>query len=187
MDEIWKEIEDFNGAYRISNYGRLMSKKSGTWNILSVKNSKGSYLSAVLISGNKRKSKKIHQLVYEYFGSEKALGDNFEIHHKNGDKQDNNIDNLQLISKKEHNERHRLMNPNILRGMIQYNQNVRPKKVVQKSLSGDVIAVFCNCKEASRNTGVCSRNIHQVASKTPFNKSGSIRKQAGGFIWEFAD
>ena len=30
----------------------------------------------------------------------------------------------------------------------------------------------------------CARNIRQVASKEPYNKKGSVRKQAGGFIWE---
>ena len=33
-------------------------------------------------------------------------------------------------------------------------------------------------------TGVCARNIHQVASKTEY-KPGKIRSQAGGFVWEF--
>ena len=34
------------------------------------------------------------------------------------------------------------------------------------------------------SSGVCARNIRQVASKEPYNKKGSVRKQAGGFIWE---
>lgn len=41
--------------------------------------------------------------------------------------------------------------------------------------------------EASRVTGVCARNILQVADKEPFNSKGSVRKQAGGYIWKFAD
>lgn len=34
-------------------------------------------------------------------------------------------------------------------------------------------------------TGICQRNISQVASKEPYNSKGSVRKQAGGYAWEF--
>ena len=43
-----------------------------------------------------------------------------------------------------------------------------------------------NSCDASVSTGVCQRNILQVANKEPYNKNGKIRKQAGGFIWKFA-
>ena len=36
-----------------------------------------------------------------------------------------------------------------------------------------------------RMTGICQRNISQVASKEPYNSKGSVRKQAGGYAWEF--
>ena len=38
---------------------------------------------------------------------------------------------------------------------------------------------------AEKITGICSRNILQVANKEPFNKKGNIRKSAGGYIWKF--
>jgi hypothetical protein len=56
-----------------------------------------------------------------------------------------------------------------------------------KNLKGEVIAVYESAQEAYLATGVCPRNIRQVASKEPYNKKGSIRKQAGGFIWEDAE
>lgn len=34
-------------------------------------------------------------------------------------------------------------------------------------------------------TGICQRNILQVANKEPYNSKGSIRKQAGGYVWKF--
>lgn len=53
------------------------------------------------------------------------------------------------------------------------------------SLDGEFINSYSNAADAYRDTGVCQRNILQVASKTPFNDKGSIRKQAGGYIWRF--
>lgn len=184
MAEDWKDIEGFSGLYKISNKGRLMSKLSGSWKIMSVTNSKGDYLSVVLRSGDKRKSKKIHQLVYESFIG--PCDSCSHIHHINGDKQDNRVENLLALSPKEHSLEHLRRNPKIVEGIVFYNKYVKTKKVIQKDLEGAFIAVYDNCKAASDATGVCLRNIHQVASKTPYNKKGFTRKQAGGFIWEFA-
>ena len=44
---------------------------------------------------------------------------------------------------------------------------------------------YVNCEIASRMTGICQRNISQVASKEPYNSKGNVRKQAGGYVWEF--
>ena len=33
--------------------------------------------------------------------------------------------------------------------------------------------------------GICGRNILQVANKEPYNSKGSVRKQAGGYVWKF--
>ena len=184
MAEEWKDIEGFFGLYKISDKGRLMSNLSGSWRIMSVINSKGGYLSVVLRNGDKRKSKKIHQLVYEAFIG--PCDSCSHIHHINGDKQDNRVENLMALSPKDHISEHLRSNPKRVEAMIFYNKHVKTKKVIQKDLDGVFIAVYDNCKDASDATGVCLRNIHQVASKTPYNKKGFTRKQAGGFIWEFA-
>jgi hypothetical protein len=128
------------------------------------------------------------------------------VHHANEDKQDNSVENLFLLTSKEHAQAHKfprqendsngirkhkrkyegIYNNNI-NAMIYYNQHVRPKKILQCDMQGNVIAKFDNSKEASVTTGVCQRNILQVASKETFNKKGGIRKQAGGYIWKFAE
>lgn len=51
------------------------------------------------------------------------------------------------------------------------------------NLDENFITQYDNAAEASRATGVCARNIKQVAGKEEFCP-GHVRKQAGGFIWE---
>ena len=96
------------------------------------------------------------------------------------------VENLIAITEKEHHAIHASLNPNILEGMRHYNKYVRPEKILQYSLDGEFIAEYANGHDAHLTTGVCQRNILQVAHKTEW-KPGKIRKQAGGFIWKIKD
>lgn len=185
--ETWRDIKGFEGVYAISTKGRIASKKRGEWHILSNVNSKGGYLSVVLVSRQNKRSTRIHRLVYETFIGDIPEGRKNHIHHINGNKQYNRVENLTLNTAKEHNLIHSKENPHKNDGMIHYNKYVKTRKINQYDLNGNYITTFNNGAEASIATGVCQRNILQVANKEPYNKKGLTRKQAGGFIWEFVD
>lgn len=184
MEERWVKIKDF--PYMISDNGRIASLKRG-FHILSETNSKGGYLSVVLTNGKKTRYTRIHRLVYEAFVGEIPEGSEWSIHHLDGNKQNNCASNLELMSCKEHHHLHFEKNPHLCDSMINYNKNIRPKKVAQYSLDGSLLGVYNNAKDASRCTNVCSRNILQVAGGEPYNSRGLTRKQAGGYIWKFVN
>ena len=185
-DEEWRDVKGFEDIYAISSVGRLASKKSGKWRILSEKNSKGDYLTVILDDGKRKINTRIHRLVYESFVQEIPKGKRNHIHHINGNKQYNRLENLIYLSSSEHQQKHIKEKPRILNGMINYNRYIKTKKIEQYDLDGRYIATYANGYDASISTGVCQRNILQVANKEPFNKKGNIRKQAGGYIWKFA-
>ena len=58
---------------------------------------------------------------------------------------------------------------------------------MQYTDDGYFVAEYANAKIAEKYTGVCSRNILQVANKETFNEKGAIRKQAGGYVWRFGN
>lgn len=239
MEEIFVDIKGFEGVYRIGNKGTLLSRKSHRgrtriedteWHPLSNVNSKGGYYSVVLEYKGKTRYCRIHRLVYEHFAGEIPSGHMWNVHHINGNKQDNRVENLELLSALEHSHRHfgiegaerrrvittktrisksgktRKRNetyeniggkrvyvrkeymPDIVwektySAMNYYNQHIKPKQIIQKDLNDNIIAIYENATDAGKATGVCVRNILQVAMKTPTEK-GYLRKTAGGYKWE---
>ena len=108
-DEIWKDIEGFPG-YQVSSYGNVRSYRDFHGNItdsyrvlkpLIDKNAtKGHDYYYVDLYTIDRKSvkKRIHRIVAESF-----LGkhDDLVVNHKNGDKHDNNVNNLEWVTIEE--------------------------------------------------------------------------------------
>lgn len=90
MEEIWMPVKNFPG-YLISNMGRLKSFKRNKVRIL--KPLKGKYLHYSLQYGTKYKHCSIHRLIAIHFIVNPE--NKPEVNHKDGNKQNNNIYNLE--------------------------------------------------------------------------------------------
>lgn len=53
-------------------------------------------------------------------------------------------------------------------------------------MNGHFIAEYANGRIASELTGICQRNILQVANEEEY-KPGKVRKQAGGYMWKLKE
>jgi hypothetical protein len=183
MKEIWKDIKGFEGIYQISNLGRLKSfirDKNGF--VLSLKNSKGGYLSFVLIDRERCMSVKIHRLVAEHFLSKRE--GKTQVNHKDMNKQNNIVTNLEWVTSKENMKHAASNNPAFLEGMISKNK-YGCNGILQFTSDGEFVSSYANAVEAGKATGICHRNISQVANKEEY-KPGKVRKQAGGFVFKSA-
>lgn len=185
MQEVWKDVGGFEGEYQISSFGRLKHFSKNGWNILKNTNKKGDYFNVVLTGKSYNKSVRIHRLVAEAFIPNPE--NKPQVNHIDGNKQNNNVNNLEWVTAKENMLHSVRLNPNQVRPMNYYNKYIKPNKIQQFSIDGEFIKEYENAQEAHRATGVCARNILQVANKTPFNKHGNVRRQAGGFIWKLAE
>ena len=91
MQEIWKDIQGYEGYYQVSNLGRVKSLRSNT--ILKINDIKGGYSQVGLSINGNPKTKRIHRLVATAF-----LDNEFnltQINHKDKNRHNNRADNLE--------------------------------------------------------------------------------------------
>ena len=97
--EIWKPVAECNGEYYVSSWGRVKSLKFGKERILKPGSSQG-YLSVIISKTNEKvKCKTIHKLVALAFISNPE--NKPSVNHKDGNKLNNHIDNLEWNTYKE--------------------------------------------------------------------------------------
>lgn len=102
--EEWKDIKSYEGLYMISSFGRVkVVKPRYKGKVLLSPNKKSKYLFVTLYKDKKGKNHTIHRLVAEAFLNKSNEAD--VVNHIDGDKKNNNVNNLEWITQKE-NVRH---------------------------------------------------------------------------------
>lgn len=120
-----------NDNYSISNNGRLLNKKGKEKTF----QKKDGYLKVDLYMNGIKSSKRVHRLVAEAFiPNPKNKPD---VNHKDGNKCNNSVDNLEWVDKKEnmqHASKNGLLHPNPLRG------NAHPRPMLGRKNPNAAIA-----------------------------------------------
>ena len=172
MKEVWEDIKNYEGLYQVSNLGRVKSldrivyQKNSFGNIqkniykgkiLSLFEDKDGYLRVNLKKDKKIKQYGVHVLVantflninkfkyMEYEDLSKIDINRLQINHKNENKKDNCIDNLEFCT-------------------VAYNTNYgsREQKIIQLDLSGKIIKVWDSRKKASKELHISRNTINEI-------------------------
>jgi hypothetical protein len=151
----------FKGDYSVSNQGDMRNDVSGL--ILS-QHMRNGYKSVCISINNKRQTVNIHPIVAEMFLT-KIEG--HIVNHKNGNKTDNRVENLEWVSRKD-NTKHAIAS-----GL----SKPHPKSVDQYGPDLKYIATYESILVAAEKTGANDRHISAVCK--------GKRKTTGGFIWKY--
>ena len=176
MIEEWRDIEGFNGLYKVSNTGRVISFKQSRFSKgndfyeLMQKPRGGRYKIVYLSINGKGNGYLVHRLVA------KAFVPNPEncpcVNHKDEDIYNNMSYNLEWCSHK-YNCNYGTRTERIKANMPQN------KAVYQLSMSGEIIASYKTIKEASKETGISAGHICSVCK--------GEREYANGYKWRYKD
>ena len=116
IQEIWKDIPNYEGYYQVSNLGNVKSlarfnnlgKRVKERVLKNLVNTTNGYLVVNLSKIGLVKTKQIHQLVAEAFLNHKPNGHKLVVNHKNFNREDNRVENLEIITNRENtNKKHK--------------------------------------------------------------------------------
>lgn len=191
MKEIWKDIQDYEELYQVSNLGRIKSLKR-TFKIynrfsalsnINVKEKikkltkdKNGYLIVSISKNGYEKKCKVHRLVAQTFVPNPNRYN--EINHIDGNKRNNNVSNLEWCTRNKnmkHASETNLMKP------ILGQKNPLSKAVIQYDKNMNKIAEYGSINEAGRKTGYGSQNIGNCC------RGAKHCKTAYGYIWKYKE
>ncbi len=172
-EEIWIKVFD---NYFVSNLGRVKSTMKKNEKILTPRENGKGYLRVHLSVNGRIKDYYIHRLVADAFiHNPENLP---EVNHKDGDKGNNHIDNLEWCTRSE-NIRHAFDNglsksPRAMLGRFGKN-HPNSKPIIQYSMDGLFIKEYESISQAVRETGIKSISDCCLGKQ----------RQSGGFVWKY--
>lgn len=173
MQEVWKDISDFEGLYQVSNLGRVKSFRRSTkhrWEseyILKPSLANNGYYQVTLYDNTHKRKFSVHRLVATAFIPNP---DNLPmVNHKDENRLNNEVSNLEWCTARYNN----LYGTALIRSI---ETNSRP--VEQLTQDGRVIASYCSAKVASALLGIHVDTIQKSCRR------GTVGK---GFYWRYKD
>ena len=165
-NEVWKDIEEYEGLYQVSNQGRVKSLWFGKEKILKPEKVRNGYLLVGLWKNGKPKMYQVHRLVaLTFLPNPNNLP---EVNHKDEDKTNNCVDNLELCDRKY----------NMNFGTRTQRQAEKcSKPVIQFTKDGKFVREWKSTMDVERNLGYSNSHISSCCTGR-YNSSY-------GFIWKY--
>lgn len=162
-EEIWKEIQGYEGLYAVSNRGRVKNLMSGKV-LKNVIVPHGYAKVGLCKGGGKIKQITVHKLVAEAFIPNPLNLP--QVNHKDECKNNNNMNNLEWVTASQNNK---------------HSAHTKSCRINQLSLDGEFIRQWESSMQIKRELGFDNSSIIQCC------KGNKRYSHVGGFKWEYAD
>lgn len=168
MKEVWKDIEGYDGIYKVSNLGKVIStNQDNTGKLLTGRRTGKGYLSVALFKKSVRKNQLVHRLVAQTFIPNPE--NKPQVNHIDEDKTNNRVDNLEWVSAKE-NANHGSRNSRIHQNKaVHYN-----RKQIICITNGEK---YNSLTEACESLGVTKTLVSRVLT--------GERKSTKGYVFQY--
>ena len=160
---LWKAI-DTDSEYEVSDTGLIRKV-----HMMKTFTDRDGYQRVSITENGKSRQTGIHRLILHAFDPRENEQE-LEVHHIDGNPQNNNLDNLVWVT---HEENVRYIKPEKLQSRTQF--IARP--IVQLTLDEKQINIFPSAYEAGKQTKCNHRHISEVCQ--------GKRKTTGGFKWRY--
>lgn len=173
--EEWRNIDEYEGLYQISNYGRVKSTQyhNGTYErILKPSKHTDGYPLVNFCKNRQKKWYLVHRLVAQAFIPNP---NNLPcVNHKDECKTNNNVDNLEWCTRKYNSN----YGTAIQRTVEKKINGKTSKKVYQYTLDGEFVSEYPSTHEVERQLGYANQNINRCCR--------GKRPTAYGYIWKYS-
>lgn len=167
IQEIWKPVPGYEGQYQASNFGKIRSFKRNKVRVLKQGKTRNGYYMVNLRRNNVKKYSSVHRLVWSAFNG--AIPEGLEINHRDEDKANNALLNLELVTRKE----------NINFGTHNKRVSEKLSKPIQMlDENNNTVKTFNSLKEAAQ---FFNKTSHSAISHC----LNGYSKSAYGYKWKF--
>ena len=189
MEEVWRDIPEFEGYYQINNHCVVRSvDRTVVRNDGQIRHYKGKIMSQTLMNNGylcvsfrkngKLKQYLVHNLFARVFSDliQNEYFDGAEIDHINTIRTDNRPENLRWVDRKG-NMANEISRKHMSEGR-KGREAPNKKWVIKLSLNNEILHFYPSLRSAASDNKICQSNIYKCCA--------GKRNQAGGFIWKYA-
>ena len=176
--EEWKEIKKGCRSLYVSSFGRIAYK--GKDLVLYLYSQQKDVCGYLRIGCKWIGEVCVHRLVVKAFISD--IPDDMEVNHKDGNKQNNKVENLEIVSHKENMVHSRYVLGHLSLGMKgKFGKYHHLSKAVScYTLDGKFVKEYGSIREAARELHLNACNIIRVCKREPNCKT------CGGYVWKYS-
>lgn len=161
QEEIWKDIAGYEGLYKVSSFGNIVSVKNDKRKAISQEVHQRGYLRVNLCKGKVRKHYRVHRLVATAFIDNPLNLP--QVDHIDGDKTNNHVNNLRWVDNATNSRSRHIIG--------------RKRRIGVVGCDGNIVKEYDSERDAARCLGV-NRTTIMAACR-------GIQKVCAGYVLKY--